>query len=216
MLSINVSKRICWDRWHIGITSYIYIYMYICTTRWTNVKPLTDKITVFLKWVQHLHFSCDMALMWSHFLKLIQKTVEAWAHSHPSSVKCSVKLEATHGWQQSFFLSLWSFQAGSMLSAKGGGFQGCIIFVTTLQIPHSSATWWVASETGCRSCPAVGSVSEDRVGHFGAVVMVTAALTKHWLQEQQSCNCSWQILGRCVTWLWLSCVTGDTQLHKKT
>lgn len=96
----------------------IYIHTYIYTTRWTNVKPLTEKITVFLKWVQHLHFSCDMALMWSHFPKLIQKGVDAWAHLHPRSGKRSVKLEATHGWQQSFFLSLWSFQAGSMLSAK--------------------------------------------------------------------------------------------------
>lgn len=48
----------------------------------------------------------------------------------------------------------------------------------------------MASEIGCKSCPAIGAVSEDQVSCFCAVVMVTAALAKQWLEEEESCNCS--------------------------
>lgn len=166
--------------------------MYICTIRWANVKPLTDKITVFLKWVQHLHFSCGMALMWSHFPKLIQKAVEAWAQLHPSSVKHSVKLESTHGRQQSFFLSVWSFQAGRMLSAK------VVIFRAASSLCLHCRYHTVLQGDGWLLRQAAQAVL--------LLEQWVMALTKHWLQEQESCNCSWQILGGCVTWLWLSCL----------
>ena len=139
------------------------------------------------------------------YLEGLVCAVKAQAQLHPHSPKCSVVLEATNGWQLSLFFFPFEASRRRVIS-QSGAFQGCMVFVPAVQVPHSSARWWVASETGCQSCPAIGAVSEDQVSCFGAVVMVTAALAKQWLEEEEGCNCSWQILGRCVTWSGLACL----------
>lgn len=79
-----------------------------------------------------------------------------------------------------------------------------VISVPTAQVPHSPARWWVASEMGCKNHPAVVAVGEDWVRHFDVVVMmVTAALARQWLGEEES---SWWILGRWRTWSGLACL----------
>lgn len=45
----------------------------------------------------------------------------------------------------------------------------------------------MALEMGCKNHPAVVAVGEDRVKHFGVVVMmVTAVLARQWLGEEES------------------------------
>lgn len=165
----------------------IYICIYICTTRWTNVKPLTDKTTVFLKWVQHLHFSWDMALMWSHFPKLLQKAVEAWARLHPSFVKHTVKLEAF-----------------SEIVADSSAFS--FLFEASKQLESCQPRWWFSGLH--HLCPCIADTSQFcRVmdGFWSRLHKLSCCWSSEWglswqwwwwLQEQESCNCSWQILGR--------------------
>lgn len=110
------------------------------------------------------------------------------AQLHPCSPKCSAVLKAINSWQLFFpFLS--------EVIRQHSVTEGCVFKAAwSLSMPCRYHIILQSVGWSCRCSSGWG------VSCFTTVVVVSATLAKQWSDEEESCNDSWRILGRGVTW----------------